>query len=147
MTLPCHAVEVVAGTPRPTFPPRFAYGPESILTQCAIRLWTIRGVWPDDVNLGLPWLSLSLASVPNEAIEALLRRQLLAVEGVRQVLAVDVTRPGTEVAVVARVLLDAGGGLVDAAVGDLGVYDGVISGTWYQILGDGIRPIAPLDVP
>lgn len=141
---PCDAIEYVDGTPRLSFPPRLVTGAVSVLTRCAIRLWTLRGVWPDDRNLGLPWLSWTLASVPSPVIQAQVRRQLLAVEGVVRVERVVVTRPGSELRVAAEVVVD-DDGEVAAVVGDLGVYDGVVPGAWYQILLDGHRPIYPLD--
>lgn len=143
---PCDAVEVVAGVPRPAFPPRLVTGPASVLTRCAIRLWTIRGVWPEDTLLGLPWLQWSHASVDAATIEALTRRQLQAVAGVARVLEVQVSRPGTELNIAAKIELEADGELVQALIGDLNVYAGTIPGTWFQILGTGIRPIAPLEV-
>lgn len=143
---PCDALEYVDGTPRVAFPPRLVTGAVSVLTRCAIRLWTLRGVWPDDRNLGLPWLSWTLASVPTPVIQAQARRQLLAVDGVRRVEEVVVTRPGTELRIAARVIVDDDPPL-EAVVGDLGVYDGTIPGAWYVLLPTGHRPIYPLDSP
>jgi hypothetical protein len=140
---PCDAIEYVDGTPQLAFPPRLVTGAESVITRCAIRIWTLRGVWPDDSLLGVPWLTYTLASTPSAVVQAVVRRQLAAVDGVRRVEEVVVSRPGTTLQVAARVLVDSDP-VVEAVVGDLGVYAGTISGTWYQILGTGHRPIYPL---
>ncbi len=141
---PCDAIEVLDGTPRLAFPPQLVTGVQSVLTRCAIRIWTIRGVWPDNRNFGLPLLDWSLASVPRAEIQAQVRRQLAAVDGVLRVIGVDVNRPGTELRIGARVEI-AADEPVQAVVGDLGVYAGTVPGAWYQILGTGYRPIFPIE--
>lgn len=145
MTRPTTAIEYVDGQPQVALPPRLAYGPEAVLTRCAIRLWTIRGVWPDDRLLGMPWRDWLLRSTDAE-IAAQARRQLRAVEGVLRVVEIRVRRD-LEITLAARVRIAAAtGGEVEAIVGDLGVWEGVVPGAWYQILQTTPRWIVPVPV-
>ena len=147
---PCDAIELVDGIPRQAWPPRLVYGAESVVTRCAIRLWTVRGTWPDDVLLGLDHMAWVLPQTPAVVIEALVRRQLGAVEGVIRVREVLITRPGTDLDIAAVLdVSDGDGGSLSVVVGSLveptGVYAGLIPGTWYVLLG-GSRPIVPMGV-
>lgn len=143
---PCDAIAYSDGQPEIAFPPYIVTGALSVVTRCAIRIWTLRGVWPDDELLGVPWLTYGLASVPRPVIQSQVRRQLLAVEGVRRVIEVVVSRPGTELRVAARIEADTDPP-IEAVVGDLGVYAGTIPGAWYMLLPTGHRPIYPIEAP
>lgn len=145
---PCDAIEIVDGVPRIAWPPRLVYGAESVVTRCAIRLWTTRGMWPPDILLGLPHMAWVLPQFPAVEIEALVRRQLGAVTGVLRVREVLITRPGTDLNIAAVLDVSDGlGGVTRAVVGELvdplGVYSGMIPGTWYYLIGAPGRHIVP----
>lgn len=141
---PCDAIDVVDGRPQVSMPPRIVTGAESVVTRVAIRLWTLRGVWPDDRVLGCSWLDWLRPGVTAAEIEGVVRRQVAAVEGVSRVVQVAVTRTTTINVAVQLEASDGDDGTVSAVVGDLGIYEGVIPGAWYQILGTGHRPILPV---
>ena len=114
------------------------------MTRVAIRLWTLRGVWPDDRLFGCPHLDWLRPGVTEAEIEGVVRRQVAAVDGVLRVTGVTVVR-STEISIAVQIeASDGNGGTTAAIVGDLGIFEGVIPGTWYQILGLLHHPIFPV---
>lgn len=142
MIRPCLAVQYADGRPSVAVPLRLATGPEAVVTQVAIRLWTILGTWGDDTALGMPWLRLAAPNVADIEVEALARRQVRAVPGVLDVLEVIVGWSGAARSVAVRVLVAAEetGGL-EAMVGDLGIAGLYAPGAWYLMATPGYRPI------
>ena len=69
------------------------YGAEAVATRLRVGLLTIEGTWPDDASWGLPiprWARNP--ATPDTEIEALVRLLARQVDGVRQVVSVDVAR-------------------------------------------------------
>ena len=142
--LPCMAVAVVDNAPSIAFPRRLAHGAESVITQVAIRLWTIRGAWPEDVNLGLDHVRYGMPDVPTVEVAALVRLQVGAVEGVLRILDVVVTRTSVLSISVRVEVTDGRGGMAVAGIGDpnqLGIWQGYAVGSWYTLIQIGHRPI------
>jgi hypothetical protein len=130
------AVAVIDNAPAIAFPRRLVYGAESVITQVAIRLWTIRGVWPEDVNLGLDHVRYGMPDVPTVEVAALVRLQVGAVEGVLRILDVVVVRTSTLAISVRVEVTDGRGGVVVAGVGSdeqLGIWGGYAPGSWYTL--------------
>jgi len=140
MTLPCLAIEIADGRPSPVVPLRMVYGPEAVVTQVAIRLWTIRGTWGDDVLLGMDHLRLAGPNVSAAEVETLARRQVLAVPGVVEVLSVVADWTGAERSLSVRVAVASETGPVVADVGAT-YADGFAPGVWYILNPPGYRPI------
>jgi hypothetical protein len=141
MIRPCLAIEYAAGRPSVAVPLRLATDAEAVITQVAIRVWTLLGTWGDDVALGVPWLRLSGPGVADVEVEAVVRRQARAVPGVLDVLEVTVGWAGVARAVAVRVLVESAAGPVEVAVGDLGIAGIYAPGAWYIMATPGYRPI------
>lgn len=136
---PCLALARIS-PPEVQIPLRLCTGPEAVATKIAIRLWTLRGQWPDDVLLGLPLLDWALPTYADAIIEAAVRRQVAAVEGVLEILEVTATYSGTTRSIVVRVRLDSED---EITVGDLPLTAGYIPGVWWILARPGYRPILP----
>lgn len=63
----------------------------AIAQTAACRLRLIKGEWPLDTDAGLDWDRVLGVGVTPQQIESEVRRVLLAVPGIAQVIAVDVT--------------------------------------------------------
>lgn len=138
MIRPCLAIQIADGAPSVAVPLRLATGSEAIAARIAIRLWTIRGSWPDDTLLGLPHIRWSGPSVPAVEVEAETRRQVGAVDGVVDVLAVTAQWIGTSRSLSVRALVSTEPGVtLELVVG--GDADGYQPGAWYYV----VRPIVP----
>lgn len=133
MIRPCRAITVVDGTPYPSMPGRLATGSESIITQVAIRLWTIRGTWPDDTLLGLPHMAWTLPNVPRAEVEAVVRRQVAAVQGVVSIEGVDLTWPGERRSITVRCTVETGDSGTTEQVVIGGAAADYIPGAWYYV--------------
>lgn len=144
MTAPCIALDPTVdteGVPRVAFPLRHAQSSEAVITRLAIRLWTILGSWPDDVNLGIDHLALSAANVSPVVVEAAVRRQAAAVDGVLSIKSVVVEWQGVDRSISITVTVASPEGPVLATLGPLGTYAGFVPGAWYVIGSP--QPIAP----
>ena len=137
---PCLALARIS-PPEVQIPLRLCSGPEAVATKIAIRLWTLRGDWPDDVLLGLPLLDWALPTYADAIIEAAVRRQVAAVEGVAEILEVSATYSGTTRAILVRVRLDADD--EEIVVGDLPLAGGYAPAVWWILARPGHRPIYP----
>lgn len=136
---PCLALARIS-PPEVQIPLRLCTGAEAVATKIAIRLWTLRGQWPDDVLLGLPLLDWALPTYSDAIVEAAVRRQVAAVQGVLEILEVTATYSGTTRTIVVRVRLATDEEIV---VGDLPVTGGYIPGVWWILARPGHRPIIP----
>lgn len=136
---PCLALARIS-PPEVQIPLRLCTGPEAVATKIAIRLWTLRGQWPDDVLLGLPLLDWALPTYPDAVVEAAVRRQVAAVPGVVEIIEVTASYSGTTRTIVVRVRLDSDEEIV---VGDLPISAGYIPGVWWVLARPGYRPIYP----
>lgn len=136
---PCLALARIS-PPEVQIPLRLCTGAEAVANKIAIRLWTLRGQWPDDVLLGLPLLDWALPTYADTIIEAAVRRQVAAVEGVVEILEVSASYSGTTRTIVVRVRLADDEEIV---VGDLPLSGGYIPGVWWILARPGHRPIFP----
>lgn len=125
---------------RQAVPRRLATGAEAVLNAIRVRLATIRGSWGEDRLLGLPWVAWSLPP-PDVEVQAQVRRQVAAVEGVLEIREVAVSFSGGVLQIAIRVVVQGDTGPVLAVVGDLGIWEGYAPGVWLQILQIGPLPI------
>lgn len=139
MIRPCMALAWDAPL-RPASPRRLATGAEAVLTRVALRLGTIRGVWPTDTLFGLPLIAWSLPP-EDTVIRAEVARQVGAVPGVLRILEIAVSFVAGVLAIAVRLLVSNGESTVEAAVGDLGIWEGYTPGAWMSVLQIGHRPV------
>jgi hypothetical protein len=144
MTAPCLALDPTldtGGAPRVAIPLRNAQSSEAVITRLAIRLWTILGSWPDDVNLGIDHLALSGPNVQAVVVEAAVRRQAAAVDGVLSIKTLAIEWQGVDRSIAITVAVASPEGPVLATLGPLGTYAGFVPGAWYVI--GRVQPISP----
>jgi|GEM_PF-6279682 len=132
MIRPCLALTPTS-PPTLAMPLRLATGAEAVLTRVAVRLWTIRGTWPDDTLLGLPHLAWSGPTVPAVEVEAGVRRQIAAVDGVLEVSSVTASWVGAERALTVELIVEGDDGeAVAAVVSD--TPEGYAPAAWYLLI-------------
>lgn len=113
-------------------PLTLAKGVNSTIARIRIALYTERGKWPDDVNFGLPWLSMTTLS--EVEIEGLVRSLVGSLDGVLSITSCTVTKANEDltVSLVLRLASDEGAAVVEiGALSTAGNYPE----TWYASLG------------
>jgi len=124
------------------WPPRIVTGARAVGVRAWTVIQTVRGTWPPDQRLGLPWLDWS-TPVPLVVVEGEVRTALARVRGVLEVVSVTARRIGTTLAIGAVLRVADVGGTAIVRVGD--DPDEPAPGAWYLLVTrTGIRPVAPV---
>ena len=116
------------------FPLRSVTGADAVAVRCRVRLLTLRGEWPSDVDQGTPMLEW-VAGVPASDVESWYRSQLRQVDGVASVVSLTATRSGEAVAVNAQLAVQTLDGLVTLTIGEPLPYDTRGAPAWYTVSG------------
>lgn len=111
------------------------------MVQIISRLLVLVGTWPLDSLFGMDWLGLGTPDVPTVVIEALARRQIMAVENVVRINELTVDRFGDQLSITVNVSLLTETGDTVQALMTTDPDSSYLPGVWFMLMPFGHHPI------
>lgn len=125
------------------FPLRLISGAEAVAVQLRVLLESIRGHWPEDQTLGIPWTDLNEDNAPDVVYEGYIREQLARIPEITQVRSVSVDRSAGTMVITVRFTVT----ISEAEIAEIQVISGADypedAGSWYQIISRSPRGLVP----